>query len=158
MTSIAPNRVIIDGANKQGVESMRHRSNIPFEYADKQDKATFIELCNNDLIQGSIKMLDTDSIRPLWEEMSSLVWVTDGDKIKYPKKEHPALPNHLCDAFLYSWRCGWHYASSPQEKKAIIGSREWYLQQAEGIWEKERERLEHTDTDWPSDGSLGNLG
>ncbi len=52
-TSIAPNRVkIIDGANKQGVESMRHRSNIPFEYADKQDKATFIELCNNDLIQG----------------------------------------------------------------------------------------------------------
>ncbi len=42
---MAPHKVFIDGANKQGVESMRARSNIPFEYADKQDKATFIELC-----------------------------------------------------------------------------------------------------------------
>lgn len=36
-------KVIIDGANKQGVESMKSRSNIPFEYADKRDKNTFIE-------------------------------------------------------------------------------------------------------------------
>jgi len=37
----APHRVIIDGANKQGVESMRARSSIAFEYADKQDKVSF---------------------------------------------------------------------------------------------------------------------
>lgn len=92
----APHKIIIDGANKQGVESMRQRSSIPFEYADKQDKVTFIELCNSDLTQGKIKILNTPENRPLWEEMSSLVWVTEGDKIKYPKKEHPSLPNHLC--------------------------------------------------------------
>lgn len=92
----APHKVIIDGANKQGVESMKQRSAIPFEYADKQDKATFIELCNSDLIQGNIKIIDKPENRPLWDEMASLVWVTDGDKIKYPKKEHPALSNHLC--------------------------------------------------------------
>lgn len=155
---LAPHRVIIDGANKQGVESMRHRSNIPFEFADKQDKATFIELCNSDLIQGHIKILDRAENRPLWEEMSALVWMTDGDKLKYPKKEHPALPNHLCDAFLYSWRCGWHYASTPPEKKIVVGSREWYLQQSEDIWEKERERLSGDTPDWPSEGSLGDLG
>ncbi len=155
---MAPHKIIIDGANKQGVESMKQRSAIPFEYADKQDKATFIELCNNDLIQGKIKILDNADNRDLWQEMSSLVWVTDGDKIKYPKKEHPALPNHLCDAFLYAWRCGWHYASIPAEKKLIIGSRDWYQSQADNIWEKERERLTTQGGDWPMEGTLGDLG
>lgn len=154
----APQRVIIDGANKQGVESMKHRSAIPFEYADKQDKATFIELCNSDLIQGKTKIIDSPDNRPLWEEMSSLVWVTDGDKIKYPKKEHPSLSNHLCDAFLYAWRCGWHYASIPAKKRVIVGSKDWYLQQSEEIWEREREKLEQSDNGWPSEGSLGDLG
>jgi phage terminase large subunit len=154
---MAPHKIIIDGANKQGVESMRFRSSIPFEYADKQDKATFIELCNSDLIQGRIKILNTPENRPLWEEMSALVWVTDGDKIKYPKKEHPSLPNHLCDAFLYAWRCGYHYASLPAEKKVVYGSREWYMQQSDGLWERERERLEKK-SDWPEEGSLGDLG
>lgn len=156
----APHRVIIDGANKQGVESMRHRSAIPFEYADKQDKVTFIELCNSDLIEGRIKVLDNDNNRPLWNEMMSLVWQTDGDKIKYPKKEHPSLPNHLCDAFLYSWRCGYHYSSEPAVKKLVIGSREWYIKQADDIWERERERLERGDSrgDWAEEGNLGELG
>lgn len=153
----APHKVIIDGANKQGVESMRQRSNIPFEYADKRDKVTFIELLNSDLVQSKIKILNTPENRPLWEEMSSLVWVTDGDMIKYPKKEHPALPNHLCDAFLYAWRCGWHYASTSVEKKFAHGSREWYQQQSESIWEREREHLERK-ADWPEEGNLGDLG
>ncbi len=156
----APHRVIIDGANKQGVESMKQRSTIPFEYADKQDKATFIELCNSDLIQSKIKILDTEDNRGLWDEMSSLVWVTDGDKIKYPKKEHPSLPNHRCDAFLYAWRCGWHYTSQPEEHKIIHGSREWYMKQSEQIWEREREKLleQQQGGDWPDQGTLGDLG
>ncbi len=153
----APHKIIIDGANKQGVESMKQRSAIPFEYADKQDKATFIELCNNDLIQGKVKILDKAENRDLWQEMSSLVWVTDGDKIKYPKKEHPALSNHLCDAFLYAWRCGYHYSSIPAEKKLVVGSREWYQKQSEDLWERERDYLERK-SDWPNEGNLGDLG
>ncbi len=152
-TQYAPHKVIIDGANKQGVESMRMRSKIPFEYADKQDKVTFIELLNSDLIEGRIKILDMPINRPLWEEMAALVWVTDGDKIKYPKKEHPNLPNHLCDAFLYAWRCGYHYNSAPAIKVPAIGSKEWYLKQREDIWEKERENLERQDQsgEWPEE-------
>lgn len=150
----APHRVIVDGANKQGVESMRQRSKIPFEYADKQDKVTFIELCNSDLVQGKVKILDTSENRPLWQEMAALVWVTDGDKIKLPKKEHPALPNHRTDAFLYAWRNGYHYHSLPKEVKHPIGSKAWYEQQAQDIWEKERERLiaETQKGDWASEG------
>lgn len=157
----APQRVVIDGANKQGVESMKQRSSIPFEYADKRDKVTFIELCNSDLQTGVIKMLNNDSNRELWNEMASLVWVTDGEKIKYPKKEHPDLSNHLCDAFLYAWRCGWHYASQAMEKKPIKYSREWYEQTTLDMWEKEKEHLEKSGTDdwggWP-EGNLGELG
>lgn len=149
---LAPHRIIIDGANKQGVESMRQRSSIPFEFADKQDKATFIELCNADLVQGKIKVLDTPDNRSLWHEMASLVWVTDGDRIKFPKKEHPALPNHRCDAFLYSWRMGFHFHSEPVVVMPAIGTPAWHQQQSENIWEREKERLvaEQQQGDWPS--------
>lgn len=148
-----PNKVVIDGANKQGVESMRQRSAIPFEYADKQDKATFIELCNGDLVQTKIKVLDTPENRPLWEEMLSLVWETDGDKIKLPKKEHPNLPNHRCDAFLYGWRMGYHYHWGPAEVVIPKYSPAWYEKQAEDIWEREREKLQEVNQggSWPSE-------
>lgn len=151
-----PSKVVIDGANKQGVESMRARSSIPFEYADKQDKATFIELCNSDLVQGKIVILDTAINRDLWQEMSALVWMTEGDKIKYPKKEHPNLPNHRCDAFLYNWRMGYHFQSTPSVPKIIKGSRQWYEQQAESIWERERDKLvaESQQELWPEQPEL----
>jgi phage terminase large subunit len=156
----APHRIIIDGANKQGVESMRSRSNIPFEYADKLDKETFIELCNSDLIEGKIKIINSQENRALIDEMASLVWVTDGDKIKYPKKEHPNLPNHLCDAFLYAWRCGYHYASRKAIVKTVKYSREWYEDQSNDIWEREREHIKTSERyqDWPDQGTLGDLG
>lgn len=153
----APSRVFIDGANKQGVESMRSRSRIPFEYADKQDKATFIELCNSDLIQGKILIHDKDYNRALWEEMASLVWVTEGDRIKLPKKEHPNLPNHLCDAFLYAWRCGYHFHAAPAEVKIPKFSKAWYDSQAVDIWEREREKLINQSQQnlWPEEPDLG---
>lgn len=154
----APHKVIIDGANKQGVESMKIRSNIPFEYADKRDKETFIELLNNDFIQGKIKILDIPENRALIDEMAGLVWVTDGGKIKYPKKEHPQLPNHLCDAFLYAWRCGYHYASVPKTEKTVLYSRRWYEEQAQNIWEREANQLRDSSVDWSDQGNLGELG
>lgn len=157
----APHKIIIDGANKQGVESMRLRYHIPFVYADKQDKVTFIDLCNADLVQGKIKIVDTPENRPLWEEMSSLVWATIGDEVKLPKKEHPNLPNDLCDAFLYGWRSGYHFNSTPAKKVIIQGSKEWYEQQSDRIWEREKENIQRsyaaTDNDWGEMGSLGDL-
>lgn len=159
--SPAPHKIIIDGANKQGVESMRTRYKIPFEYADKRDKETFIGLCNADMQSGKIKIQDNASNRPLWEEMAALVWMSDGDRIRIPRKEHPRLPNHLCDAFLYAWRCGYHYNSTPAEKKIIKGSREWYEKQKDDMWERERENLEKSyslASEWGEEGSLGDIG
>lgn len=151
---MAPAKVIIDGANKQGVESMRQRSSIPFEYADKTGKVDFIEMLNADLVQAKIKI--NVKCTALVDELMGLVWKTDGDKIVIPKKEHPALSNHLCDAFLYAWRNGYHYQSSKQEPKVIVGSRDWYIKQTEINWEVERERLERESGEqggWPSENT-----
>src|SRR4029077_6445992 len=100
-----------------------------------------------------VLFLDTPDNRPLWEEMGHLVWATDGDKIKFPKKEPPSLPNHRCDAWLYSWRMGYHYHWGPTERRIPVGSREWYAKQAPD-WEAEKARLEErleqeTPTGWP---------
>lgn len=121
------NSVIIDGANKQGVETMTTRSKIHFEYADKLGKVDHIEVCNGDLIQGKIK-IHVDS-HDLVDEMMSLVWKTAGDKIVYPKKEHPSLPNHLCDAFLYGWFNGYHFLSQPSKRATIPGTLEYIKEQ-----------------------------
>lgn len=147
-----PAKIIIDGANKQGVESMRQRSALPFEYADKQGKVDFIEMLNADLVQAKIKI--HPRCNTLIGELMGLVWKTDGDKIVYPKKEHPALPNHLCDAFLYAWRNGFHYMSKPVEKKVVVGSREWFIKNTVVDWEAERERIEketNNNSGWPSE-------
>ena len=154
-----PCKVIIDGANKQGVESMRQRSSIPFEYADKTGKNDYIEMLNGDLVQAKIKIHKKCS--SLRDEMMSLVWKTEGDKIKLPKKEHPALPNHLCDAFLYAWRNGYHYHSSPLEPVLVVGSKEWYAKQSVDIWERERTKIVEEagldDTNWPSTPGFGSF-
>lgn len=138
-------KVVIDGANKQGVESMRSRSLIPFEYADKQGKVDFIEMLNGDLIQAKIKI--NNKLTTLIDELKSLVWQTDGaDNIRLPKKEHPALPNHLCDAFLYAWRCGFHYSFQAPPKEPKPNTPEWYRREQEDMEDKayEQARIEAT--------------
>jgi hypothetical protein len=148
----SPARIIIDGAAKQSIETMRTRTQIPFEFADKLGKESFIELLNSDLIQEKIKI--HRSCTNLINEMMSLVWMTEGDKVKLPKKEHPALPNHLCDALLYNWRMCYHYHSEPKAKVIPMYSPAWYQKQSEDIWEREREKLEAQaglSNDWPSE-------
>ncbi len=153
-----PSKVIIDGANKQGVESMRVRSSIPFEYADKQGKVDFIEMLNADLIQS--KILISPLCTTLIDELMSLVWKTNGDVIVVPKKEHPSLPNHLCDALLYAWRNGYHFHSTAALEVIPVGSKAWYAKQADDIWEKEREKMinqQENNGNWPEGGGWGNL-
>jgi phage terminase large subunit len=152
---MAPHKVIIDGANKQGVESMRARSNIPFEYADKVGKVDFIEQLNADLIQAHIKCHSTH--KTLMDEWMSLVWKTEGDKIVLPKKEHPSLPNHLCDAMLYAWRNSYTYHFSKLKPVLPVGSKAWYDETTTQIWEKEREHIEREleQGDWPEEPGWG---
>jgi hypothetical protein len=144
-------KVIIDGANKQAVEEIQHRHHIALETADKTGKSDFIEILNAELIQAKIKIKET--LTTLTQEMMGLVWMTDGDKIRLPRKEHPNLPNHLCDALLYAWRFTYQYMSAPAEAKLITGSKAWYEAQAKNIWDREREHIERGNQQglWPDE-------
>jgi hypothetical protein len=103
------------------------RSNILFEYADKLGKADHIEILNGDLIQGKVKIHQDE--HDLIDEMMALVWKTSGDKITYPKKEHPSLPNHRCDALLYGWFNGYHFLATPAKVVHKPGTQEYIKEQ-----------------------------
>lgn len=143
-------KVIIDGSDKQSVEEMRRRHGVPLEAAEKQGKSDFIELLNAELIQGKIKI--NNKCTNLINELMGLVWKTTGDIIDIPRKEHPSLPNHLCDSFLYAWRYCYSYMAEMPVKRPIMGTKAWHDAENAIMWDKEREKLEEeyrTDTFQP---------
>jgi hypothetical protein len=146
-------QVIIDGANKQGVMTMNMRSNINFTFADKLGKADHIEICNGDLVQAKIKI--HIGCRELIDEMMSLVWKTSGDRIVYPKKEHPTLPNHLCDAFLYGWFNGYHYLSVPSRIATRYGSAEYIKEQEDLHKQALCDKIKEAEAQKKGEGVLG---
>lgn len=103
-------KVVIDGSNKQAVEEMQKRHDLALTAADKAGKADFIEIMNAEFIQAKIK-LNQHACSDLVEEYKTLVWITDGEKIAFPRKEHPSLPNHVTDAALYAWRYCYQWLS-----------------------------------------------
>src|ERR1700678_552773 len=119
---------------------MQRRHGVPLTPADKQDKATFIELLNAELIQAKIKI--NNKCTNLINELMGLVWKTTGDSIDLPRKEHPSLPNHLCDALLYAWRYCYSYMSEAVVKRPAMGTKAWQDEENAKMWEKEREKLE----------------
>ena len=133
-------KVIVDGSDKQSVEEMRRRHGVPLEPAEKQGKSDFIELLNAELIQEHIKI--NEHCTNLINEMMGLVWATEGDRVKLPRKEHPALPNHLCDALLSAWRYSYSYMAEIPVKLPVMGTKAWQQEQNDKIWETERIKLE----------------
>ncbi len=113
---------IIDGSNKMAVEELNIRHKVNVIPADKLGKEHFINLMNAEFIQARIKLLP--QAREYADELATLVWVTDNGKVKEPRKEHPGLPNHNCDAGLYNWRHTYTFLHSIPEKKPLWGSQE----------------------------------
>ena len=132
-------RVVIDGANKQGVETMKMRTPIYFEYADKTGKVDHIEMMNGDLLQGKLKV--HYSCQSLIDEMMGLVWKSEGDKIIYPKKEHPSLPNHLCDSLLYAFVYGTQFLAREALIAPMPGTAAYIKDQEDKHKEAIREKI-----------------
>ncbi len=92
-------KIVVDGANKQGVEEMKKRLGLPeLESAEKKGKATYLRLLSDEVISGKAKFLK-GSTAPLEEEWKSLQW-KDSDK----EEEDPRCQNHCSDSALYGWR------------------------------------------------------
>lgn len=116
-------KVIVDGANKQGIEEMQKRHSLPLTIAEKHDKDTFISLMNAEFIKGTIR-LSRNAAHDLANEYKGLIWKTRPDGLK--RIEHPNCPNHLTDAALYAWRFCYQYASQLPKQKPVYGSKEYY--------------------------------
>lgn len=124
-------KYIIDGANKQGVEEMRRRFSIPFQASDKISKFDYIRLMNSDFMTGIIKVQPEDC-KDYIKELKNLI----KDKKSMIPKEHPACPNHLCDAGLYLWRHCYNY--NAEERPEMPPSKT--EQEIDRFWEREEER------------------
>ena len=128
--------MVVDGAAKQAVEEMRRRHSLPLHSTAKQGKADFIDLLNAEMVTGRVKLSPACAV--LVEEMSSLVWNTRGVK----REELAGLDNHACDSMLYAWRYCHQYLSEKQRARPVVGSPEWYNEQAKDMERKEVERVE----------------
>lgn len=123
-----PSYMIIDNASKQAVEEMMMRSSLPFIATEKTNKRDFIQLMNTDLYTGNVKVLP--KCADLVNEWEALVW--DERQLDLGKYvEHPALPNHLCDAALYSWRYAYHYTAKAKVFKPHTDPNDKYWEDQE---------------------------
>lgn len=132
-------RVVIDGANKQAVEEIQKRHGIALHAADKTGKSDFIEIMNAELVQARVKVFEPQS-QELVNEWMGLIWETEGDKIKLPKKEHPNCENHLCDAALYAWRYCYQFLSERPKAKVNVNQKEEWIKHTNKMMDESLER------------------
>lgn len=102
----SPFKIIVDGANAQGVEEMKVRWGIPLQAAEKTDKSNFMRLLDDDFRQ--IKLLVDPGNTELIKEADNMMWIKGTDK------EDPRCQNHLLDALLYIWRYMYNYTQQPE--------------------------------------------
>lgn len=141
-------KVIIDGANKQGVAEMCNRHGLDLTPADKRGKADFIDLMNAELIQGQIKLgAGTGDLVEEWED---LIW----DETVLPKREeHAGCANHLSDATLYAWRYTYAYLAVDRVTGPRPGTTEWMQDQERQM--RETAAARHRQRSSPDDGGMG---
>jgi hypothetical protein len=107
-------QVVIDGSNQDAVQEMNNRHNLEAIAADKRDKFEFIDIMNDEFIQGRIKL--SPDCQPLKDEYSKLV-VDERKLMKRKREEHAGCENHCTDGTLYGWRYTWQYLSTELPEK-----------------------------------------
>lgn len=134
------NKIMIDGANKQGVEFMRRKFLLPLTAAEKTDKATFLRLLRDDIIEGKLKIV-ADKNNELLTEWKQLKW-----KDEHREDEDPRCQNHLSDATLYAWRECRHFYAEKETFAPSKYSEEYFEMMAEKEGEKLNKKPDQLDT------------
>ena len=129
-------KTIVDGANKQGIQEMVRRHQIPLENADKHDKVTFMRMMRDDLIQGKL-VIDGDLNTALISEMLQLQW-----KDKTKQEEDPRCQNHLLDALLYIHRYCYNYIHKQEVKKCPTDQERMEMEMRREMEEMRKEQEE----------------
>jgi hypothetical protein len=144
------------GLGKMVIETLNRRHGLHIVPAEKREKYDFIELLNADFFSGKVKIQgDSD----LDMELRTLQWDlskhTKAELIRTARlREHPGLPNHLCDAWLYLWRYSYHTYAKPAPARHERNSPEWFEQ-----WEKAniQQMYDRHDASRRGDSYLGPL-
>lgn len=132
--------IVVDGANKQGVEEIKKRHNLhEIEIAEKLGKATYLRLLRDEVISEKVEFLE-GAVGPLQTEWQSLQWK---DKMKLV--EDGRCQNHLSDSTLYIWRKTYSMRAEtpPEVPKETDPAYEKYLEdklQEQADQEKENEQ------------------
>lgn len=136
-----PSSIVMDtgGLGKSIAEEMKKRHGLPIRYAEKRNKAAYIELMGSDMRLGHVKVAPNS---PIIDEWKLLQW--DEDK----RKEDGRYENHLCDAALYAWRESRHYLHKSVMPSMEVGSDEYWKAQEEKMWNQVASKLEDSSEAW----------
>ncbi len=129
-------KVIIDGANKQGVEEMKNRHAIPLIPAEKTDKASFLKILSDDIIQGRVRYFRR-ACQSLIDEQMVLQW-EDNTR----QREDQRIPNDQNDSFLYAWREARNYLWKEEVKPKDINSDEYMDEYAKRLLDQRKRQNE----------------
>lgn len=125
-------KIIIDGANKQGVEEIKNRHHIPLTAAEKTDKASFLKILADDVTRERVKYF-RNACNSLIEEQETLQWENDTKQ-----KEDQRIPNDQNDSFLYAWREARNYLWQEEVKPDSINSDKYMDDFAKRLLEQRR--------------------
>jgi hypothetical protein len=130
-------KVVIDGANKQGVEEIKNRHFIPLQAAEKTDKASFLKILADDIARGRIQYFKgrCDS---LIEEQEQLQWKDDTKQT-----EDPRIPNDQNDSLVYSFREARNYLWKEDIKMPSIDTNEYMDKYAKQLSDLRRKQNEY---------------
>jgi len=134
-------KYIIDSANKQYVEELKRRTNIPFSPASKTEKMNYVAMMNSDFIKQKIKIVEPDC--------QSLI--KEYDILTTKRKPNGTLAivgeDHNADAALYGWRAAYNYLSNNVITPVLT------IDEQADLWEQEEaERHQNSmDSDWFDD-------
>lgn len=134
------------GLGKQLVEEMASREGIRFEPAEKREKAAAVKAMNDDFRVGRI-LIRRGGEYAL--ELATLMKDPDNHGPNGEPIEAAGLPNHLCDAALYSYRRAQHYLHEPSEEAPPVGSPEALARVEESLEESlEAEYQREQSQEW----------
>jgi hypothetical protein len=129
-------KIVIDGANKQGVEEIKNRHQIPLKAAEKQDKASFLKILADDVTRNRVQYFK-GKCQSLIEEQQSLQW-----KDETRQDEDPRIPNDQNDSFLYAWREARNYLWKEEPKPDDINSDKYMDEFAKRLLDQRRRQYE----------------
>lgn len=137
-------KIVVDtgGLGKKITEEISKRYNIPMVAAEKTRKVEYIELMNDDLRTGRLKIRATsqfahDSLKVEWDHDHSTP-----DRKVISKRFH----SDICEAVLYAWRESYSYTSNLPIAEPEYGTRAWSDKEADLMFNAELDRLEEAKT------------